>query len=89
MLKRIDVSFFRHAAMTDGKGHVFRMWRVKKERATMMMIQGDRRLGIERRMFDYSGYYPERRKDKERRSGAERRNKAALPCQDYERRCTD
>ncbi len=62
---------------------------VEKERATMMMIQGDRRLGIERRMFEYSGYFPERRTNNDRRTGAERRQQTSPPNQDHERRCTD
>jgi hypothetical protein len=54
-----------------------------------MMIQGDRRLGIERRLFEYSGYFPERRVDKERRSGNDRRNDTSCENDGLERRCTD
>ena len=34
---------------------------------------GGRRSGIDRRVFSYAGYLPERRSGKERRSGADRR----------------
>lgn len=34
---------------------------------------GGRRLGLERRQFDYSHYYPERRAGRERRTHPERR----------------
>ena len=36
---------------------------------------GGRRLGIERRQFSYNGHIPERRSDKDRRSGNDRRLK--------------
>jgi len=55
----------------------------------MMMIQGDRRLGLERRLFDYSGHYPERRKKDERRSGADRRDNSSCHEDTSDRRCTD
>jgi hypothetical protein len=39
-----------------------------------MTVYGDRRLGIERRCYDYSGYFPERRElKKDRRNGVDRR----------------
>jgi hypothetical protein len=34
-----------------------------------------RRLGIDRRQFTYTMYFPERRSGKERRSGSDRRQK--------------
>jgi hypothetical protein len=37
---------------------------------------GGRRSGIERRQFSYNGHIPERRSDKERRSGNDRRIKS-------------
>lgn len=55
----------------------------------MMMIQGDRRLGIERRLFEYSGHYPERRKKEERRSGDDRRGNSSCHEDTSDRRCTD
>ena len=36
-------------------------------------LNKDRRLGIERRQFSYNGHIPERRSDKEKRSGRDRR----------------
>lgn len=62
---------------------------MERERVAIMMIQGDRRLGIERRLFEYSGYFPERRVDKERRSGNDRRNDTSCENDGVERRCTD
>ena len=35
---------------------------------------GGRRTGIDRRRFNYSGHFPERRSGEERRSGLERRS---------------
>ena len=40
---------------------------------------GGRRLGIERRQFLYNGHSPERRSDKERRSGNDRRLTTRIP----------
>lgn len=62
----------------------------KSESVTMMMIHGDRRLGIERRSFDYSGHYPERRTTKDdRRSGVDRRDLSSGQTNGSDRRCTD
>ena len=36
--------------------------------------KGDRRSGIDRRLFSYKGYIPERRSGKERRGDLNRRN---------------
>ena len=53
--------------------------RTRKERALQTknpaypIDNGGRRLGIERRQFNYSYYYPERRIGDERRSTPERR----------------
>ena len=53
--------------------------RMRKERALHLkdpaynIDNGGRRLGIERRQFSYSHYYPERRIGDERRSLPERR----------------
>ena len=53
--------------------------RTRKERAFQTKIlaynidNGGRRLGIERRQFNYSHYYPERRIGDERRNIPERR----------------
>ena len=38
-----------------------------------MVLVGCRRLGIERRIYGYDAYFPERRKDEERRTGKDRR----------------
>jgi len=43
------------------------------ENAVNKIDHGDRRLGLERRQFDYSHYYPERRVGLERRMLPERR----------------
>jgi hypothetical protein len=61
---------------------------VKSESAATMMIHGDRRLGIERRSYQYSGHYPERRIKNDRRDGEDRRlcNSDEV---DLDRRCTD
>lgn len=54
--------------------------RSRKERVLQMknpayqIDNGGRRLGIERRQFNYSHYYPERRIGDERRSIPERRS---------------
>jgi len=41
-------------------------------------INRDRRSGIERRQFSYNGYISERRSDKEKRSGRDRRPKLRI-----------
>jgi hypothetical protein len=41
-------------------------------------INRDRRSGIKRRQFLYNGYIPERRSDKEKRSGRDRRQKLRI-----------
>jgi len=62
---------------------------VKSESAIIMMtIQGDRRLGIERRLFEYSGHYPERRRKEERRNGADRRGYSSCHEEQSDRRCS-
>jgi hypothetical protein len=38
-----------------------------------------RRSGFDRRVFSYTGYIPERRSDRDRRSGLERRLKTRTP----------
>ena len=54
--------------------------RMRKERALHIknpafhIDNGGRRLGIDRRQFSYSHYYPERRAGDERRNIPERRN---------------
>ena len=45
----------------------------------LLMDNGGRRFGGERRIFDYNGYLPERRTGSERRSGVDRRKKGRLP----------
>lgn len=62
---------------------------MKSESVIMMMIKGDRRLGIERRLFEYSGHYPERRNKEERRSGDDRRGNSSCHYDTSDRRCTD
>lgn len=62
---------------------------MKSESVIMIMIKGDRRLGLERRLFEYSGHYPERRKKDERRSGNDRRGTYSGHEDVSERRCTD
>ena len=44
-----------------------------KKKAANIIDHGGRRLGLERRQFDYSHYYPERRVGLERRTHPERR----------------
>lgn len=48
------------------------------ENPAYLIDQGGRRLGIERRQFDYSHYFPERRLDQDRRIVPERRNDSRL-----------
>lgn len=43
------------------------------EHPSYLIDRGGRRLGLERRQFTYSHYYPERRKSQDRRNIAERR----------------
>ena len=43
-----------------------------------LIDNGDRRWGIERRQFDYSYYFPERRVGLDRRNLSERRNDSKL-----------
>ncbi len=43
-----------------------------------LIDNGGRRLGIERRQFDYSYYFPERRVGLDRRTLSERRNDSNL-----------
>ena len=43
-----------------------------------LIDNGGRRLGIERRQFDYSHYFPERRVGPDRRNLPERRNDSKL-----------
>jgi len=45
---------------------------------TADIINRDRRSGIERRQFSYNGYIPERRSEKEKRSGRDRRRKLRI-----------
>ena len=59
-----------------------------KGRATYvpyMVDNGGTRLGIDRRIFEYSAYIPERRSDRDRRKGFDRRNLIVLK-RDSERR---
>ena len=62
---------------------------MKSERMVMMTIHGDRRLGLERRSYNYSGHYPERRMNNDRRAGIDRRADNSDHQDDSERRCTD
>ena len=48
------------------------------ENPAYIIDHGGRRLGIERRQFDYSHYFPERRLDQDRRVVPERRIKSRL-----------
>ena len=50
-----------------------------------MVDNGGTRLGIDRRIFEYSAYIPERRSGRDRRKGFDRRNSIALR-RDSERR---
>ena len=50
------------------------------ENPAYMIDHGGRRLGIERRQFDYSHYFPERRLGQDRRIVPERRIKSRLNC---------
>lgn len=51
---------------------------VARERP-VLIDNGGRRFGGDRRVFDYNGYLPERRSGKERRSGNDRRKSIRLP----------
>ena len=57
--------------ITNSKGKEART--LDSENAANIIEHGDRRLGIERRQFEYSHYYPERRVVPERRMHPERR----------------
>ncbi len=48
------------------------------ENPAYMIDNGGRRLGVERRQFDYSHYFPERRVDIDRRIHPERRADSKL-----------
>ena len=50
-----------------------------------MVDNGGTRLGIDRRIFEYSAYIPERRSGRDRRKGFDRRN-SIVPRRDSERR---
>ncbi|WP_157067603.1 hypothetical protein [Desulfosarcina cetonica] len=39
----------------------------------MIIDNGGRRIGVDRRFYIYNGYLPERRSGRERRSGSDRR----------------
>lgn len=45
---------------------------IEKE-GNKMALESCRRLGLERRIYGYDAYFPERRAEKERRSGFDRR----------------
>jgi hypothetical protein len=61
---------------TNSKGKEARTLDAKK--AANIIDHGGRRLGLERRQFDYSHYYPERRVGLERRTHPERRIESNL-----------
>ena len=61
---------------THSKGKEARTLDAKK--AQNIIDHGGRRLGLERRQFDYSHYYPERRVGFERRTHKERRIESKL-----------
>lgn len=42
---------------------------------TVLFDNGGRRMGGDRRLYDYNGYLPERRSGEDRRSGKDRRLK--------------
>ena len=46
---------------------------------TVLIDNGGRRFGSDRRVFEYNGYLPERRSGKDRRSGTDRRKSVRLP----------
>ena len=50
------------------------------ENPAYIIDHGGRRLGIERRQFDYSHYFPERRLGQDRRIVPERRIESRLNC---------
>lgn len=60
-----------HEMATNLKGKEVRTFHAKN--AADNIDHGDRRLGLERRQFDYSHYYPERRVGRERRRLPQRR----------------
>jgi hypothetical protein len=61
---------------TKIKGKEARTFHAKN--AAKKIDHGGRRLGLERRQFDYSHYYPERRVGRERRTLPERRIDSTL-----------
>ena len=61
---------------TNSKGKEARTLDAKN--AENIIDHGGRRLGLERRQFDYSHYYPERRVGLERRTHPERRIESKL-----------
>jgi hypothetical protein len=67
---RCDLSDF-HETATDLRGKEARI--LPAENAGYIIDHGGRRLGLERRQFDYSHYYPERRVGLARRTLPERR----------------
>lgn len=60
---------------------------MKTEEETIM--QNDRRLGIERRSYKYSGHFPERRMNDDRRRGDDRRNPDSGDDNGFDRRSDD
>jgi hypothetical protein len=44
----------------------------------VLINNGGRRFGDDRRLYTYNGYLPERRSGEDRRSGADRRSKPRL-----------
>lgn len=44
----------------------------------ILIDNGGRRLGDDRRLYSYNDYLPERRSDKDRRSGLDRRRKTRV-----------
>lgn len=56
---------------------------------SVAIMYDDRRLGLERRSYEYSGHFPERRDRQERRCGDDRRFMDAGREHGFGRRLTD
>lgn len=62
----------------QGKKLVSPLAKVRATYTLYMVDNGGTRLGIDRRIFEYSAYIPERRSGKDRRKGFDRRNSMVL-----------
>ena len=62
----------------QGKKLVSSLTKVRATDMLYMVDNGGTRLGIDRRIFEYSAYIPERRSGRDRRKGFDRRNSIVL-----------